>query len=161
MYFAQKERFLVSETKTLCIQTHLFIGCLFLGYVQCIRLTFFFFQVLLLHSDPRSVLFSRQGQQDNKEELPLSETANRICSQMVNSRNHKSQPLINQKVRDQQRLEEFGTGPNMRAVALFSEELFLVQVFNKFSIALLSQFFTVQKSSSSFGNLLGSSKAGF
>ena len=32
-------------------------------------------------------------------------------------------------MRDQQRLEEFGTGPNMRAVALFSEELFLVQVF--------------------------------
>ena len=31
-------------------------------------------------------------------------------------------------MRDQQRLEEFGTGPNMRAVALFSEELFLVQV---------------------------------
>ena len=37
------------------------------------------------------------------------------------------------KVRDQQRLEEFGTGPNIRAVALFSEELFLVQV--SFSIA--------------------------
>ena len=32
------------------------------------------------------------------------------------------------KVRDQQRLEEFGTGPNLRSVALFSEELFLVQV---------------------------------
>ena len=133
----------------------------FLGYVQCIRLTFFFFQVLLLHSDPRSVLFSRQGQQDIKEELTLSETANRICSQMVNSRNHKSQPLINQKVRDQQRLEEFGTGPNMRAVALFSEELFLLQVFTTtFLVALLTQFFKGQKSSSSFGNLLGSSKAG-
>ena len=36
-------------------------------------------------------------------------------------------------MRDQQRLEEFGTGPNMRAVALFSEELFLLQVFNNIS----------------------------
>ena len=72
----------------------------------------------------------------------MSEIANRICSQMVNSRNNKSQPLIYQKVRDQQRLEEFGTGPNMRAVALFSEELFLLQVFTTtFLVALLSQFF--------------------
>ena len=93
-------------------------------------------QVLLLHSDPRSVLFSRQGQQDNKEELPLSETANRICSQMVNLKKYQisaSDLTIYQKVRDQQRLEEFGTGPNMRAVALFSEELFLLQVFNNIS----------------------------
>ena len=121
-------------------------------------------QVLLLHSDPRSVLFSRQGQQDNKEELPLSETANRICSQMVNLKKYQisaSDVKINQKVRDQQRLEEFGTGPNMRAVALFSEELFLLQVFTTtFLVALLTQFFKGQKSSSSFGNLLGSSKAG-
>ena len=64
-------------------------------------------------------------------------------------------------MRDQQRLEEFGTGPNTRAVALFSEELFLMQVLFSIHFFLPSQgSFSVQKSSSSFGNLLGSSKAG-
>ena len=90
------------------------------------------------------------------------------------------------KVRDQQRLEEFGTGPNMRAVALFSEELFLVQV--SFSIARFPNchecpevsglgnltsvsslyfdlpqsinFFVVQEGSASFGEFLGFAKAG-
>ena len=97
-------------------------------------------QVLLLHSDPRSVLFSRLQRHNDDEERSPTETANRLCSQMVRLIDiyilggggggggavHLNPPET--KVRDQQRLEEFGTGPNLRAVALFSEELFLTQV---------------------------------
>ena len=66
------------------------------------------------------------------------------------------------KVRDQQRLEEFGTGPNLRSVALFSEELFLVQVAKSKSAEslLLSLIASVQKGSAAFGNILGLAKAG-
>ena len=66
------------------------------------------------------------------------------------------------KVRDQQRLEEFGTGPNLRSVALFSEELFLVQVAKSKSAEslLLSLIASVQKGLASFGNIPGLAKAG-